>query len=373
MRSFVYTFLFLSTMFGVAQAQHYSDDCGCNASLAKDVFSVAVTEKQQWAFLHIIDKHMFDEYKSDTSVLATIPIAKGLVEASANYSEYKKKSSDYLESMHYTGSYDLDYREMQTFTSPVAYPVWGECMKACATNRVGLFAWKEKEDKDSVVVTVYYHGAPTSAQSSKLTGTVVGGSVANAPSGQLFAAGTSILKNGEVPVIINRKPGKAVATTISAAGFVAKPAVYSAWSTEPPPPPASTQIETQVVNGGFTPPNLGNQVPGCGCGPNTVTPTPPRVSGKVGEWLSFTWDSHWLCQGQGVKNPDQSVQWDGRFTETLPSWAGTAKVKYPKPGSYVVNLKASGNCVDSNNGGAVCWPNGNHCTASGTVTIDVAP
>jgi hypothetical protein len=87
---------------------------------------------------------MFDEYKSDTSVLVTIPIAKQLVEASGDFKQYQKKSSDYLESVHYTGSYDLDYREMQTFTSPLAYPVWGECMKACATNRVGLFAWKEK-------------------------------------------------------------------------------------------------------------------------------------------------------------------------------------------------------------------------------------
>lgn len=144
-------------------------------------------------------------------------------------------------------------------------------------------------------------------------------------------------------------------------------------SPEEPSHPKLVYIDTQVKEGGFTPPNLGPQVPGCSCGSSTVTPTPPHLSGKVGEWQSFTWDAHWLCQGQGVKNPEASVQWDGHFTEALPSWAGTAKVRYPNPGSYVVNLKASGNCVDSNNGGAACWPNGNHCSASGTVTIDVLP
>jgi hypothetical protein len=130
-------------------------------------------------------------------------------------------------------------------------------------------------------------------------------------------------------------------------------------------------VESTLTAGGFTPPNLGPQIPGCECGPSTIAINPLTTDLKTGEWGQFTWDSHWICQGQGLRNNDGNVSWDARTVDKLPDSYGTAKFRFRKPGAYSVNLDYSAVCLDRNNGGSHCWPGGNFCKAIGTARVIV--
>ena len=92
-------------------------------------------------------------------------------------------------------------------------------MRRCATNRTGLYAWKESEDNDSVVIMVYYHGAP-GAPATPLTSALIGGTVTGSPRGRVFPP-QAIPSNGTASAIIVRQPGKTIKATVSAGGFTA--------------------------------------------------------------------------------------------------------------------------------------------------------
>lgn len=103
-------------------AQRQSEECGCNAALAKDMVSTISTDKQQYAFLSIIDQATFEQYKRDVSLVATIPIAKALIEASADYSDFQQRRSRLYTQVGYSATREQEYRQLQVVTSPVAYP-----------------------------------------------------------------------------------------------------------------------------------------------------------------------------------------------------------------------------------------------------------
>jgi hypothetical protein len=130
-------------------------------------------------------------------------------------------------------------------------------------------------------------------------------------------------------------------------------------------------VESTLTPDGFTPPNLGPQIPGCECGPSTIGINPLSVNLKTDEWGQFTWDAHWICQGQGLRNSDGNVAWDARTLDKLPDSYGTARFRFRKPGAYSINLDYSAVCLDKGNGGSRCWPGGNFCKATGVARVIV--
>ena len=211
--------LILLTIPAVTFAQSQSVDCGCNAALAKDTISVFSSEKQQYAFLKVIDKETYESYKSSGGFGISVPIVDAIVKASANWDDFQQRREKYLETVGYKATAEQIYQELQIVTSPVAYKFWSECMSACARRNIGLFAWKEEEDKESVAIVVYYHGAP-GASAASLDTSLLGGTVAGVPKGRLFPKKTVIENNGSLSKLVQRnKAGETVKATVGAAGF----------------------------------------------------------------------------------------------------------------------------------------------------------
>ena len=222
-------FLFVPSVFGQTTS---TANCGCNATLTKDIFSNVRTDKQQYAFLSRIDKETFDELKRGGGATISIPIVKGLIDASANYDEFRQKRERYFQEISYQSNSELEIRELQIVTSPIAYPYWAQCMSHCATNRTGPFAWKDREDENLVVMMVYYH-APPGGGSVRVNSQLDGGST-GAPAGSIFPLNQMISSNETLPVIIRRTPvtpstpRRAVTAVVSAGGFAAE-AIVSEW------------------------------------------------------------------------------------------------------------------------------------------------
>src|SRR5512133_1698793 len=69
----------------------------CNVALAKDITFKLKTDKQQYAFINIIDNEIFNELKRDVNLIAHIPIVKCLVDVSANYSDFCTNRSSFFQ------------------------------------------------------------------------------------------------------------------------------------------------------------------------------------------------------------------------------------------------------------------------------------
>jgi hypothetical protein len=216
--------LTLAIVGGAAFAQRQSDDCGCSAALAKDVISTISSDRQQYAFLNVIDQRTFEEVKKNSSsgFFAAIPIVGALIDSSSSWNEFQQKRTSYFQQIQYSGSRDQEFQQLQIVTSTVAYPAWSECMRACARNKQGLFAWKTSEDRDSVLLIIYYHGAP-GARRARVDSAVLGGSVDGAPSGRVFPRGATIENNGSLPAIIKRSANATIKATFAVAGYAADP------------------------------------------------------------------------------------------------------------------------------------------------------
>lgn len=212
-------------LFSIAAfAQRQSDDCGCNAALAKDVISTISSDRQQYAFLSVIDQRTFEELKSSSTsdLFASIQIVGALIASSSSWNEFQQKRTSYFQQIQYIGSRDQEFQQLQIVTATIAYPAWSECMRACARNKQGLFAWKTSEDKDSVLLTLYYHGAP-GARRARVDSALQGGSVDGAQSGRVFPRGTTIENNGSLPAIVKRSGNATIKATFGVAGYAADP------------------------------------------------------------------------------------------------------------------------------------------------------
>jgi hypothetical protein len=186
------------------------------------------TSSEQYAFLQLLDKTQFNEYKKDAGLVAGIPLLGPLLDESATFDEYEQNMQSLLSKVGYSSDKSTAYQELQSTTSPVAYQYWSQCMATCATQKVGVFAWKESEDKDSIIVVVRYNGGP-GVRSARVQSSLDGGQVDRAEKGALFPAKTTILSGGSLSAIVKRTTGQSIKATVSAGGWTADPPIYSNW------------------------------------------------------------------------------------------------------------------------------------------------
>ena len=140
---------------------------------------------------------------------------------------------------------DVEHYEI---TSSLSYPAWSECMKSCAVrNQGGLYAWKDKEDRDGVAVLTYYKVAATDTkQKVPLQVTVKRG---DAQQVSLEPRGTMINNEETVPLIVDRREktqsqNAPVLPTFKAGQYAV--ALDSVWK-DPPQPPNIKKITTSEV------------------------------------------------------------------------------------------------------------------------------
>lgn len=237
--------LSLAAPFTTAQTMGSEADCGCHWALAKDISNTIRVESQQLRFLQIIDERMYTEAKSKGGFSLGVPIADDLLAISANWDDFQKKRTQYFTKINY--SFDRTLQDIEHFeiTSPLAYPVWSDCMKSCAVrSRGGLYSWKEKEDRDAIVVHTYYKIPSTDTkQRVKLTATLKRGA---SPQTQVFPKNTFINNEETIPVIVDRRErgqdqNSPMLLTFKAGQFAAT--IDAVWA-EPPTPPKITTITT---------------------------------------------------------------------------------------------------------------------------------
>lgn len=186
-----------------ASAQN-NDPCGCDAALAKDVFSLTHSKEKEVAFLKIIDQKTFEEAKSKGGFGVSIPVVDAILNASANWADFNTKRTSYFQSIGYNASEKESMDVFISATSAIAYSAWAQCKQNCALSHTGLTIWKESEDRDSIVVSIFFQ-APVGVSKVKLTGNISNGSTQGLPGGNLVPANTFILASEKKSFLITRK------------------------------------------------------------------------------------------------------------------------------------------------------------------------
>jgi hypothetical protein len=188
-----------------------------------------------------VDEQTYNQAKTKGSFGVSVPIADDLLKLSGSWDDFKEKRAKYFSLIHnrlHTSAQDFRHFEI---TSPVAYQAWTTCVLAFARQGTGVFAWKQQEDKDNIIVQVMYH-TPGSAKRVRFRAFVKRGDEAEKSyetdnktvvNEQLltFAVSRSSVKGGTVP--------KSFIMRFEAGQF--SDFVYSVWS-EPPPKPVYTSV-----------------------------------------------------------------------------------------------------------------------------------
>jgi hypothetical protein len=151
-------------------------------------------------YLKVIDKRTWTQLKAKGGiniVVYGVPIG-------ADYEEFRKSVSTYLESVHYTRDFATASNYLQMVTSPRAYDAYQTCINSRQDIPLSLFV--ETEDATSLIVRVTYRPQTDVSEMITLSGDVQGGTVVGAPAGKLFPPKKTNTK-WENRVLVNRTPG----------------------------------------------------------------------------------------------------------------------------------------------------------------------
>lgn len=174
----------------------------CSKALTKDYYADSAKRSLQVDFLKTIDQSTWQELKTDASInliVAEVPLG-------ANYAEFDKTRTTYLEKQKYRRSEFEAHNIIKTVTSDRAYTAYEACLRAADTGS-GLRVWASKETMDIIELRVLYRNPPNKP-SVNLIGQVEGGTVLGAPSGSLWNDEKKIWGiNVERIVRVRRQPG----------------------------------------------------------------------------------------------------------------------------------------------------------------------
>jgi hypothetical protein len=235
---------FAVILFCAASAEP-APDCGCNAALQKDLVHIVKSERQIHALLQTIDERTFQQHKSGGDASLGIPLVDTMISASANWSEFDEKRRTFLKGVGFNSDSSSAWEELRMVTNPVAYTAWAACMQACATRHIGFHGWKELENEDLMVFTIYFNG-PVDAKAAKLSATIVNGSPVSEPT--LVRNGEVIKPNAKRTFSVRRESiKKPLTVTVNAEGWGGV-TIESRWSKESPNGTATLKVfRSEVV------------------------------------------------------------------------------------------------------------------------------
>ena len=170
----------------VAQLQGIRDVC--QPALMKDLSIQIETDRQRYSYFAEIDKRTFEAFKLDVSTGASIPLGGDFLvifEASADYSQFSLKRSQYFKKEGYSESLDRQRRDIRRVTSPIAYKKWAECVSTLAAKQRTIAIWKKHEDENVVAVVIRNYQPVT----VKLTSSLLNASVRGQETGKAFRDG----------------------------------------------------------------------------------------------------------------------------------------------------------------------------------------
>ncbi|PYV69640.1 MAG: hypothetical protein DMG96_33485 [Acidobacteria bacterium] len=210
----------------------------CNAALAKDVATTVHSQEEDLDFISVVDQHTYDEAHGKGSFGATVPYADALLKLSGDWEAFKKNRTDYFNAIGYKSHYKEGDFAHYELTSALAYPAWSHCIELLAAQRGGLYAWKDHEDENAVVLTISYKVPESTIRKLKtvpLTGTVKFGDSNPIP---LFDKNEKISSEQSKSKIISRPKVKDMPQNVLASLNAGKEraTVVSVWRPEPPPP-----------------------------------------------------------------------------------------------------------------------------------------
>ncbi len=237
------------------------DDCGCGAALKKDLILITKSQNQKLAYFNTIDKETFDLFKQRGGFSLGIPVLDGIFSASGNWDEFRERRDKYFQSIGYTRDTNQDEQEIRIITQPIAYQAWSECMRACSQKRIGFHGWKELENEDAVIATVYYN-SPPGGNAIELDGSLVNGRVDGAPADKVFPVNEKIDPNASKTVLIHRTKAKGKLTAVISAKGYPGVTIESEWGVVKPDP----QIGTARLR-------------------ITMTETTERLVGPISTWI----------------------------------------------------------------------------------------
>ncbi|WP_367866967.1 hypothetical protein [Pedobacter sp. WC2423] len=137
-----------------------SQDCAeCKEALRKDVFKYTSNSLIYSKYMEQITEKEYNEFKTDISSSATIPVPEiaDIITASFNYSDFKKRMHDFLSKTE-SENYNSEIKNYEVYrTEPVAYDNWTKCMLECI-GKPGVFLIKSNDTERSCTYTVRYRG-----------------------------------------------------------------------------------------------------------------------------------------------------------------------------------------------------------------------
>jgi hypothetical protein len=188
----------------------------CAVALKQDIVSSIKSSNEDLAYMSIVDQYTYDELKHNASAGATIPLTEGLVQGSADYSDYQKQVSNLYSQLgiHYTK--ETAESLLSETTSTRAYDSFDTCMKTLTAATLGFSAWMESEDAQDLILDCLYSPQP-GGHDLKVNNTAINGVVA--PKGKTSDTIT-LVPNGHCPaVVVRRKGGGPLTVTVSGGGF----------------------------------------------------------------------------------------------------------------------------------------------------------
>ncbi len=190
-------------------AQH-SMATDCLGALAKDYYKYSDSSHLSLDWLKSIDEQTYASAKKDNSFSLLGIFSGGAFNLSDDFSSFDQKRSKYLESNHYTRS-ESDAKEIVSLTtSERAYTAYETCLRTIGSNG-GVLVWASRTTMNEIDLVVRYAN-PTGRPSARLVGTLIGGSVAGQPKGQLWKRGLRWGTMGEKPFTIIPTQGVSATT-----------------------------------------------------------------------------------------------------------------------------------------------------------------
>jgi len=292
-----------------------------------------------------------------------LPVKLGFNSSKQSFSEFK---SSFCQDVRSSFSRRQTLEEHIRQVSPVVLNAFQSCLR-----RKGAEVFIEH----TADPTVFGYAVKFDSPSPKLPSIVVQLTIPKSVACEPNAKSITVFSPTTFRAVCKRNDNKLVKLAANSSDFdlvgggaLVLAAIAPRSATIPTPIPAVLTISADPVNIDFHSKN-NHQTPGCSCGNGEIT-FPGDLRGTSGQPLTFRYDGSEVCNGQGFRNFDGIISWNGTIStqmanrndnNTFPGIAGTLKVTFSQPGSFNVRASFNLDCVDIS-----C---SQRCSAQGNTTV----